>query len=104
MENVENVEMENLEIKKYKWTTLGRISDILYRDNNKNSVILLENNNGYILLFVVADPRLDNKLPLIAFDFKSEAIEFFRMWRLWALKNILKAQKQKQKEGGNKNE
>jgi len=85
--------MENLEIKEHKWTTLGRISNVLYRDK-ENTVVLLDNQNEYILLFIVADPRLNNELPLVAFASEKEATLFFRTWKTHALKDIHKAQKQ----------
>lgn len=87
--------MENIEIRQKLWHTLGKFSEELYRDR-QNKVYLLDNteNHEYILLFMVLDPRLDNKLPLIAFNSKEEAMLFFRLWKTHALKDILKNQKQ----------
>ena len=87
--------MENIEIRQKVWHTLGKFSEELYRDS-QNKVILLDNteNHEYVLLFMVLDPRLDNKLPLVAFNSKEEALLFFRVWRTHVLKDIRKAQKQ----------
>jgi len=88
------MEMENVETMPKVWHTLGKFSEELYRDS-ENKVILLENpSDKYVLLFVIADPRLDNKIPILSFNSKEEALLFFKAWKTHALKNIRKAQKQ----------
>jgi hypothetical protein len=92
MENIEI--LQNLKIEENKWYSLGKTIDVLYKDS-KNVVYLLDNNGKFVLLFIVLDPRLDLQIPMIAFDFREDAEEFFKLWKAFALKGILKAQKNK---------
>jgi len=64
----------------YEWKFIN--AETLYKDEDCNKVFLLDYGNFYSLLFNVKNSKLGNRLAVMSFPSKEEAMEFYRRWEL----------------------